>query len=715
MTGDKISMEDTSQQMEETLKAGEPQIAVEDTGSEKVTQFLSDLVIHTKYANFMPNQKRRQTWAECVNETREMHKRKYPYLAEEIDKVFDDYVLTKKVLPSMRSIQFGGLPIEFGPNRIYNCSYAPIDHPFVFAEMMFLLLGGTGVGYSVRKRHIKKLPPIVNPQGSRRYLIGDSIEGWSDSIRQLVYAYMKGKELPIFDYRDIRPEGSLIKKTGGRAPGSKKLQECHKNIDSVLKNAIGRKLTDVEAHDIVCFLADCILAGGVREAALISLFDIDSMGMMTCKSNFKCEGQEIQKAYDEKGDTGYWVKFKLSKDQENNTNVYDAINGYIFRKISTKYGTWDLDNFKDNGIIPFYILHPQRSRANNSVSLRRGDVSKEQFMSIWQRTKDSMAGEPGIYWTNDDDDGTNPCCEIALKPNQFCNLTTAVVYDVDTQEELNNRVKAATFIGTLQAGYTDFHYLRTIWRETTEKEALLGVSMTGIASGKVLNLDLKQAAFVARIENEGIAAKIGIKPAARISCIKPEGSGTLAAGVVGSGIHAVHDYYFIRNNRIKKSDPTYEYLMKVMPEFIETDTQNPDKAVISMPIKAPKGVITRDESSIDMLERIKKFSQEWVLNGHRSGVNTHNVSATVSIREHEWEETASWMWDNRSSYSGLSVLPYSGGVYQQAPFIAITEDHYNDLIKRFPNKVDFTQIEEEFNQSNHVSENLACSGSGCEI
>lgn len=689
--------------------------SVQNGSMSKSSEFLSNLVVYNKYANYLPDSKRRQTWEECVYELESMHIRKFPDLKQEIMDAFS-YVYKRKVMPSMRSIQFGGLPIELNPARIYNCSYAAIDHPFVFAETLFLLLSGCGVGYSVRKRHIKKLPAIVTPQGDRRFLIGDSIEGWADSVRQLVYAYMKGKERPRFDYRDIRPKGSLIKKSGGRAPGPEKLKLTHIKIESVLKQAIGRKLNELEVQDIICYIADCVISGGVREAALISLFDVDSQDMLTCKGNFKIDHAELIEEYKEGDDFGWKIKYVLSEKQKMNTNVYGQ---ETIAKISGKYGDWDYKNAIENGILPWFYVHPQRARANNSVAIRRGTIKKPQFMNMFNTTKDSMAGEPGFWWTNDDDMGANPCNEISLNSNQFCNLTSVVVYDVTTQEELNKRVKAAAFIGTLQASYVDFHYLRAVWKETTEREALLGVSMTGIASGTVLKLDLEEAAATVVAENERVASIIGTNPAARTTCVKPEGNGTLAMGVIGSGIHAAHAQYFLRSVRIKKADALYPFLMEIMPDFVESELADPEnKAVVSVPMKAPNGVITRDESAIDLLERIKKFSTEWVNNGHNNGVNSHNVSATVSIKDTEWDEVADWMWENKKFYNGLSLLPYSGHTYRQAPFIDISEEEYNSLMAKFPTNVDFTQIVEENGQVNinHVGDSLACSsGGGCEI
>lgn len=676
--------------------------------SDRAIQFLSDLVVYNKYSNFLPEQGRRQTWNENVTEVREMHKRKYPHLSDLIDSAFE-YVYDKKVLPSMRSIQYGGRPIEMNPCRIYNCSYSPIETAFVFSEIFFELLSGTGTGYSVRMRHVTKLPPIVSPQGERRFLIGDSMEGWADSIRQLIYAYMKGRERPRFDYADIRPAGAPIK-SGGRSAGHEKLKVAHQKIEAVLKQAIGRRLYDIECHDIICYMADCVLAGGRRDSAMIALFDITSTDMIKCKTDFNVVDYEYVADYSEGDDHGRVYSITLSKDGAY-CNPYGEDMQNV--KVSMKYGSWDVDNLEKNLKISWFYIHPQRGRANNSIALRRGQVKKKQFMDVFKYIKEY--GEPAFVWTDDDDSGVNPCAEIALNPYQFCNLTSVNVFDVESQDELNDRVWAAALIGTLQAGYTDFHYIRHIWKETTEREALLGISMTGVASGKVLGLDLREAAMVGVATNKDIAKQIGIKSAARVTTMKPEGTGTWAVKAVGSGIHAAHGKYFVRTVRINKSEPLYEYLLSKMPEFVETDLQNSSKAVISVPVKAPDGVITRDESAFDLLERVKRFSLEWVHEGHVSGVNKHNVSATISVRPDEWDGVAEWMWENRSIYSGLSLLPYSGGNYKQAPFIEVDEVEYDELMAKFPTDVDLTEIQETESLVNHASDNLACAGGACEI
>ena len=613
-------------------------------------KILSDITVYMKYAKFIPELNRRETWEELVTRNKNMHIKRYPALKDEIENVYK-LVYEKKILPSMRSLQFGGKPIEISPNRVYNCAYLPIDHIDSFSEIMFLLLGGTGVGYSVQNHHVAKLPPVNKPypKRKRRFLIGDSIEGWADAIKVLMKSYLNGKSSRIeFDFSDIRPKGAQLVTSGGKAPGPQPLKECILKITGILESKEeGDELTTLETHDIVCHIADAVLAGGIRRAALISLFSANDDAMIGCKS-------------------GHW---------------------------------WE--------------EAPQRGRANNSAVLMRHRVTKEFFMDLWKRVELSGAGEPGIYLNNDKDWGTNPCCEIALRPYQFCNLCEINASDIESQEDLNERVKAATFIGTLQAGYTDFHYLRDVWRETTERDALIGVSMTGIGSGTVLGYDLRKAALLVKRENTRVAKLIGINPAARCTTVKPAGTTSLALGT-SSGIHAWHNDYYIRRVRVGKNESMYKYLINNHPELIEDEYFRPhDTAVISIPQKAPEGAILRTESPFQLLERIKKIATEWVSPGHRSGSNTHNVSATVSLKSEEWETAGEWMWDNREHYNGLSVLPYDGGTYTQAPFEDIDVNKYDELMKTLTD-VDLTKIIETEDETDLAGE-LACAGGACEI
>ncbi len=614
-------------------------------------EILSDITVYMKYAKYMPELNRRETWTELVTRNKNMHIKKYPELKDNIEEVYK-LVYEKKILPSMRSLQFGGKPIEISPNRVYNCAYLPIDHIDSFSEVMFLLLGGTGVGYSVQKHHVDKLEPVNKPyeKRKRRFLVGDSIEGWADAIKVLMKSYMgeKRQSTVEFDFSDIRPKGAQLVTSGGKAPGPQPLKECILKITGILNSKeAGDTLSTIEVHDVVCHIADAVLAGGIRRAALISLFSADDDEMIACKS-------------------GNW---------------------------------WE--------------TNPQRGRANNSACLMRHKITKEFFMDLWKRVELSNAGEPGIYFNNDKDWGTNPCCEIALRPYQFCNLCEVNASDIESQEDLNSRVKAAAFIGTLQAGYTDFHYLRDVWRETTEKDALIGVSMTGIGSGVVLGYDMAKAASVVKRENTRVAKLIGINQAARCTTVKPAGTTSLALGT-SSGIHAWHNDYYVRRIRVGKNESIYKYLVENHPMLVEDEFFRPhDTAVISIPQKAPEGSILRTESPFQLLERIKKVANEWVMPGHRKGSNTHNVSATVSLKPEEWEDAGEWMWNNRKHYNGLSVLPFDGGTYTQAPFEDIDEGTYINKLQHLTNINLENVIETEDNTD--LSGELACAGGACEI
>ena len=940
-------------------------------------KILSDIVIFQKYSKWIKEISRRENWIEICERNMVMHIRKYPQLKEEIKAIYRKYVFTKKVLPSMRSMQFGGLPIELSNSRLYNCAFTNVDDISCFSETAFNLLSGSGVGYSVQQRHISKLPVVKGPtEKTRKFLIGDSIEGWGDSIKVLVKAYFLGKSDPLFDYRDIRPKGAELITSGGKAPGPDPLRICLDKIRSVLNGAIGRQLTSLEVHDIMCHIADAVLSGGIRRAAMIALFSKDDLDMLYCK-------------------TGAW---------------------------------WE--------------LNPQRGRANNSVLLLRGDVTKDEWDRIWSVIKNSGSGEPGFIWTTDLDSGLNPCCftadtqiavadgrnsvsigelaeesngivefpvysarysgnkwvteiksavakctgekpvvlvtlsngdqfrctddhllaktdgsyvmtkdsigveiekffsvknkyrtiksftngyarqyrmmwefangekplgleidhidnsagdfidnlqlisreehlkktslermgennpvfrlrdkeialnnlsratshyanprycgltdgdlisigkecvelghtlnyencrkinakfplsfsknrfggnfntfraivngtqeysepiiaehkkyeatdysyltdsvfvvsiepvgvekiydlqvednhnfyiltsafddkaietrgilvhnsEIGLRSNQFCNLTSINSSDVETQEELNDRVKAAAFLGTLQAGYTDFHYLRSIWKENCEEEALIGVSMTGIASNSLANLNTEEAADCVKKENARVAALIGINPAARTTCVKPEGSLSCVVGS-SSGIHAWHAAFYKRRIRIGKNEAIYSYLKSKIPDLIEDCVFKPHiDAVLTIPQKAPEGAILRTEPVINLLSRIKEFNLRWVRPGHRSGEQSHNVSATVSIKDDEWEFVGEWMWDNKEHYTGISVLPFDAGTYQQAPFEDCDEEEFNRLFALLQ-EINLDEVHESTDATD-LKDQAACGGGACEV
>lgn len=751
------------------------------------TKIMGDIITHMKYAKYLPELHRRETYEEIVTRNKEMHLRKFPELKDEIEEAYKP-VYEKKLLPSMRSMQFSGKAVEVNNVRLYNCSYLPIDDVRAFSEVAFLLLAGTGVGVSVQKHHVKKLPVILGAQKptgkqhKKRFLISDDIEGWADAIKVLVESHFFGEREIAFDFRAIREKGSLLKTSGGKAPGPAPLESCLVKIDHIFKNAIsergvGTKLKPIEIYDIICHIADMVLSGGIRRAAIITLFSLDDNEML-----------------------------------------------------ESKYGNW-------------YETNPQRGRSNNSALVLRSQITKPVFDDLWKKIEASGAGEPGILFSNSADVGTNPCftgdmqlltakgysnfdtlsakevdivdgkgntavgkvwcsgeketiklylsdnsfitctpdhkfkvsngeweeacklqgcniiatdnnylqvkniesngvqkvydfsvesthsgwikgtgkigvlghnCgEISLLPSEMCNLTEINASNIESQEDFEYRAKMASRIATLQATYTDFHYLREIWRETVEKEALIGVSLTGIASGVVMNLDMEAGAKAVKEENERMAKKLGINPSARSTTTKPSGTASLLLGT-SSGVHAWYAPYYWRRISVGKNEPIYSYLVNNHPELLEDDYFKPTTmAKIKIPMKAPEGAILRYESAIDTLERVKKINMEWIRPSHVDGLNYNNVSCTISVKSDEWSDVGEWMWDNREYYTGVAVLPYDGGTYTQSPFEECTQEEYDKAIKSLT-EIDLTVIYEDVD-STSLQEEVACGGGACEI
>lgn len=534
-----------------------------------------------------------------------------------------------------------------------NCSFLPVDHPKAFSETMFLLLSGTGVGYSVQRKDIRHLPVVKKylTQPTQRYLIQDSIIGWAEAIRVLMEGYFTGRRYR-FDYRDIRPKGAELVTSGGKAPGPDPLKKCIESITALMDSVVeqgGTKLQPIEVHDIQCMIADAVLAGGIRRAAMISLFDHDDEEMLTCKS-----------------------------------------------------GQW-------------WVETPYRARANNSAVLVRGIHGAREFNRVFDALQASNAGEPGFYWTSDQDMGTNPCVEIALNPFQMCNLTEINAATVESQEDLEERAWAATVLGTLQASYTDFHYLRPIWQETTEREALLGVSLTGVASLDLDQFDWEKVNNLIKNTNKELAGLIGINESARITCIKPSGTSSLVLGTP-SGVHAAFSNYYIRRMRLNKNESLYTHMAIHHPELIEDEQFDPlNTAVLSVPQMFNGTTITRaDETAVDFLNRVKKLNQLWVHPGHNYGANTHNISATVNVKEDEWDQVRSWMWENREFYNGLSILPYDGGSYVQAPFEEITKEKFHDLCENLRDGFNPESVVEMYDLTD-INGTVACGPGGCEV
>jgi len=614
----------------------------------KSNQLLSDIVAFRTYAKHLPHLGRRESLSETINRNMCMHLDRFPKLSRDIIKAYQQ-VHDLKVMPSMRAMQFSGDAILKNHARQYNCSYTPVNDIRVFGEILFLLLSGVGVGFSVQKQHTNHLPKITQPKEAGFFVAQDSIMGWAQCVDLLFDAYMLGRVKPRFDFGDIRPKGSYLVTTGAKAPGPEPLKKMLELVESKLKVAIGRRLLPIEVHDIICIISDSVLAGGIRRAALISLFDRDDKAMLTCKS-------------------GEW---------------------------------WN--------------TAPWRARANNSAILPRSEVTKEEFDYIFSMCKDSGAGEPGFSWTSNTDWGYNPCHEIALNPNQFCNLTTINQTGITSEKDFFNRVYAATLIGTLQASYTDFDYLRPIWKETTEREALLGVSFTGIAdSSTSVDADLlnKGAALCLEV-NEKYAKRLGINVAARTTTIKPEGSSSCVLGS-SSGIHARHAEYYIRRVRMNKDDALAVYLKNAIPDLVEDDVFSSSGVVVSIPQESPSGAHTRHtETAESLFKRSMLYNKNWVAPGYRDGDNQHNVSATISVKDNEWDSLRELMWKNRKDYAGISLLPFDGGNYKQAPFEDCTKETYEEMTK-LVKEIDLKQVRESDDKTERV-EQIACGPGGCEI
>lgn len=611
-------------------------------------KLLSDIVTFRSYSKYLSHLSRREVLEETINRSMMMHLEKFPSLSKDIIRAFG-YVHELKVLPSMRCLQFSGDAIKKNSCRVYNCSFIAIDDQKVFSEILFLLLSGTGVGFSVQRHHTNLLPTVGRPTEEGIFKIHDSIAGWAQALDILTDAYFFNKIRPIFDYTQIRPKGSRLVTSGAKAPGPEPLKHMLDTVESKLITARGKRLESIDIHDMICIIADCVLAGGVRRSACISLFDRDDQKMMKAK-------------------TGEW-----------------------------------------------WVHHPYRARCNNSVVLPRDEVCKDEFYSIFKIVQESNSGEPGFFWTDDLSYGTNPCGEISLRTAQMCNLTSVNQTGITTRDEFFKRIHAATVIGTLQATYTDFPFLRPIWKETTEQDCLLGVSFTGIAdcADYVTAKWLKDGAVYAKEVNERFARKIGIRPAARVTTTKPEGTSSVVCGS-SSGIHARHAQHYLRRIRINKDDALAKYLGHKIPDLVEDDISSKTTCVVTIPQKSPDGAIIRsDESCMDLFKRTMKYNRNWIRYGHREGPNHNNVSCTLYVKENEWETIRDAIWKNKDIHSGVSLLPFDGGNYQQPPFESCDEAKYEEISK-FVRNIDLKEVIETEDETNGI-QNLSCTNGACEI
>ena len=604
---------------------------------------LQDYTFVSKYARWIPEKKRRETWNEAVNRVKTMMSHKYFDISEIHEDIEWAYEIMRKkqVLGSQRALQFGGKPIFKHNARIYNCITSYCDRLKFFQECMYLLLCGCGTGFSVQKHHIQKLPNLIKEKrGTKKFVIPDNIEGWSDAVGVLVSSYFDQDELfpeyqgknVTFDYSEIRPAGSFLNSSGGKAPGPEPLKKALSSVKKVLDEALKnlefcaqsiRKLEPIEAYDIVMYSADAVISGGVRRSATICLFSPDD--------------EEMAKA---------------------------------------KTGSW----FKEN---------PQRGRSNNSAILLRDETTKNQFSELMQSVKEF--GEPGFVWVDSTELIVNPCVEIGMWPVdeetgesgwQACNLSTINCAKIKTEEDFYEACRAATVIGTLQAGFSSFPYLGQTSENIVKREALLGVSMTGIMEQPEICLNpeiQKRGAKIVKDENKRIAKVIGINQAARTTCIKPEGTSSCVLGT-SSGIHPHHAKRYIRRVQANKLEPIYNYFQEVNPRACEESvwSTNDSDDVISFCIEVPAGSKTKNKvSAIGLLSHVKSTQQSWVIPGTNKKLCTkpwlsHNVSNTINVKPDEWDEVENFIYKNRKFFCGISLLPITGDKdYPQAPFTAV--------------------------------------------
>jgi len=624
----------------------------------------------SRYARWIPEENRRETWGETVDR----------YFAFMLDHLFQNHsyepdsklieelkqaVYDRNVMPSMRSVMTAGAALDRDHVAGYNCSFVPVDSPRSFDETMYILMCGTGVGFSVEYKYVNKLPAVPESfeKSTTVIVVEDSKTGWAKAYRELLAMLWAG-QIPAIDVSKLRPAGARLKTMGGRSSGPQPLVNLFDFTIAKFKSAAGRQLKPIEAHDIMCKIGEIVVVGGVRRSAMISLSNINDIEMAAAKS-------------------GNW---------------------------------WEANS--------------QRALSNNSVAYSR-KPEMEQFIAEWKNLYDSKSGERGIYnvaaaqkqaarWGRRDPEihyGTNPCSEIILRPYQFCNLSEVVIRENDTTKTVAEKVRLATILGTWQSTLTDFKYLRKIWKDNTEEERLLGVSLTGqfgnkFFSGKENLKKLEEALEVlrdhARETNKEEAGKIGIQESAAITCVKPSGTVSQLVGV-SSGMHAWHSDYYIRTVRGDKKDPLSTFLKEVgIP--VEDDFMKPnDTYVFSFPVKAPEGAITRDHlTAIDHLNTWLVYQRSWC---------EHKPSITVSVKEDEWMAVGAWVYEHFDEVSGISFLPHSDHSYKQAPYQEVTETEYLELLAKMPSSIRWEDLSfYETEDGTSGTQTLACTSDGnCEI
>ena len=632
----------------------------------KMTPY-EQFIATSRYSRWMPEKNRRETWEETVDRYLAFFKEHLKgYGVKPSDEVFKNVrsaIINRDVMPSMRALMTAGPALERSHMAAYNCSFAAMNHPRAFDEIMFILMNGTGVGFSVERGEVEKLPQVpqsINPVEDV-IVVEDSREGWASAYRSLIEHLYDGY-IPSWDVSKVRPLGARLSTFGGRASGPGPLLQLFTFTVDTFKNATGRRLTPIEVHDIVTKIGDVVVSGGVRRSALISLSDLSDFEMAKAKS-----------------------------------------------------GSW-------------WENHGHRALANNSAAYYR-KPNAELFLREWRNLIESQSGERGIFNREGvramaperrDADmivGTNPCGEISLRDMGLCNLTEVVIRPEDTVTAINQKVSIAAILGTWQSTLTNFHYVRSGWRENAEEERLLGVSLTGIYGNRLFN-NYRDSKLPQRLENmrdlavkvnEEWADRLGIEPSVSVTTVKPSGTVSQLVGT-SSGIHPWHSKHYIRTVRGANTDPITAFMKDAgIPN--EPDVMNPDKTtVFSFPVKAPDGAVTRDEiSALDHLELYKTYRLHWA---------EHQVSITVNVKPEEWVEVAAWVWQNWDIVAGVSFLPYADHVYEQAPYQEVGEPEYLEMLESSPKALDFGMLTMYETEDGTIgSRELACAadGSGCEV
>ena len=689
---------------------------------------MANFTFTSKYSRYDEKKQRRETWDETVSRLERMHLKKFSNLSiEDINEIkwAFDKVREKLMAPSFRSLQFGGKAIEAHEARIFNCSCRHIDSIRSFSEVFYLLLCGCGVDIGLSKEFLDRLPDLVCAEDKTgivmTYVIEDKIEGWADSIEVLLRCYFKntaftGRKI-VFDYSKIRKKGEILRTSGGKAPGYKGLKQAHEKIknllDYIIENKYQNRLKSINAYDCIMHCADAVLSGGVRRAATSVTFDITDDDMMNAKTFFIVDKY---RRFSKDNDTQHYYGQVIV-----NKKIYDV-----------ELNEFDYNNLKEKNIISWLYIEPQRARSNNSVRLIRDKVTFDQFNNIIEKTR--QFGEPGFIFSVDDHALANPCREISFIPItkdgrcgvQFCNLTTINGSKILNENLFIEAVKAATIIGTLQASYTHFPYLSNAAKELTEEEALLGVSITGLMENPDLLLNpviQNKMSSLAKDINKIWAKKIGINQAARVTCIKPEGTSSIVL-CTSSGIHPHHARRYFRRIQCNKIDNVYKHFKKYNPHATEESQWSASKTddIITFPISVPhNSIVKSDLNAIKHLEYIKSTQQNWVSNGS-SEVNykpiEHSVSCTVIVNDNEWEEIINYLFKNRQFFSAVSfVSNFTDKSYKQAPMEAVVTEEdeikWNNLISKWKS-VNYKELKEEEDET-ALQQEAICAGGSCEL